>query len=212
MTITKPPVIGGTHKMRSWLLPTGAVIAVIVAAVVAVPIGYKNGASAQQRADQPKIAVLRSAGRQMSSTIVSLKAQLSTASARAHEARQQANQAQQKANAQAKAKYAAKMTAASRAESQARADVRGVATKLGQLNASRINADGVYVVSKDIRAGTWHTPGDGGAGGDQCYYAVLNSTNTEDIADNNNFDGPETVTLGGAAFEISGGCPWYRVG
>ncbi len=48
---------------------------------------------------------------------------------------------------------------------------------------------GVYGVGSDIKAGTWHTPGDGGSG-DQCYYAVLNSTNTSDIANNNNnFDG-----------------------
>lgn len=40
-----------------------------------------------------------------------------------------------------------------------------------------------------------------------------NSTNTSDIADNNNFDGPETVNLAGAAaFQISGSCTWYKVG
>jgi hypothetical protein len=67
------------------------------------------------------------------------------------------------------------------------------------------------VVGSDIASGTWHTAGDGGSG-DQCYYATLNSTNTSDISDNNNFDGPETVSLSGAyAFQISGPCTWVKV-
>ena len=86
-----------------------------------------------------------------------------------------------------------------------------VAAEAGRLDASKISDDGVYVAGQDIQAGTWHTPGDGGQGGDNCYFAVLNSTDTSDIADNNNFDGLETVTVpAGKSFEISGGCPWYR--
>jgi hypothetical protein len=82
----------------------------------------------------------------------------------------------------------------------------------GRIQASSISADGVYVVGSDIKPGTWHTTGDGGSGS-QCYYATLNSTNTSDISDNNNFDGPETADVSGAhAFEISGPCTWYRVG
>lgn len=73
--------------------------------------------------------------------------------------------------------------------------------------ATTIDADGVYVVGQDITAGTWHT-----AGGSQCYFARLGSTDTSDILDNNNFSGPETVTLGEStkAFEINGGCSWSR--
>jgi len=75
--------------------------------------------------------------------------------------------------------------------------------------ANTISQDGVYVVGQDIKAGTYHTPGDGGQGDDACYYATLGSTNTSNILDNNNFDGPETVDVSGAAaFQISGGCTW----
>jgi hypothetical protein len=82
----------------------------------------------------------------------------------------------------------------------------------GRIEASAISADGVYVVGHDIKSGVWHTSGDGGQGDDPCYYATLTSTNTSDIDDNNNFDGPETVSLAGVdAFEISGPCAWYRV-
>lgn len=82
--------------------------------------------------------------------------------------------------------------------------------ELGQLQASQISASGVYVVGQDIKSGTWHTPGDGGNNGgmaDACYFATLNSTDTTDIADNNNFDGAETVDVSASyAFEIDGPC------
>jgi hypothetical protein len=84
--------------------------------------------------------------------------------------------------------------------------------ELGQVQASSISGDGVYVVGQDIKAGTWHTNGSGNTGANDCYFATLNSTNTNDIADNNNFDGPETVTLSGVyAFQISGPCTWVLV-
>ena len=66
----------------------------------------------------------------------------------------------------------------------------------------------VYVAAKDIPAGTYHT-----SGGGQCYFATLGSTDTGNILDNNNFNGPETVDVSGAfAFEIQGGCTWVRAG
>jgi hypothetical protein len=77
-------------------------------------------------------------------------------------------------------------------------------TANSQGQATQISQDGVYVVGTDIPGGTWHT-----SGGQQCYEATLNSTNTSDIIDNNNFTGPDTVSLAGAkAFDISGGCTW----
>ena len=64
--------------------------------------------------------------------------------------------------------------------------------------------DGLYEVGRDINPGTWRTPG-----GNQCYFAILNSTNTSDIADNNNFTGPQIVTLNnGQYFDAEGGCDW----
>ena len=59
-----------------------------------------------------------------------------------------------------------------------------------------------------------HTPGDGGQGGNSCYFATLNSTNTDDISDNNNnFDGAETVDLSGVyAIDINGPCTRHLAG
>ncbi len=84
--------------------------------------------------------------------------------------------------------------------------------ELGQVQASSISGDGVYVVGHDIKAGTWHTNGSGNTGANDCYFATLNSTDTSNIADNNNFDGPETVDVSGAyAFQLSGPCTWVLV-
>ena len=81
-------------------------------------------------------------------------------------------------------------------------------TANAQGEATQISADGVYVVGQDIPGGTWHT-----SGGSQCYEATLGSTDTSNIIDNNNFTGPDTVSLAGAkAFNISGGCTWRQEG
>jgi len=77
-------------------------------------------------------------------------------------------------------------------------------TSNAQGEATQISQDGVYVIGTDIPGGTWHT-----SGGSQCYEATLSSTDTSNIIDNNNFTGPDTVSLAGAkAFDISGGCTW----
>ena len=81
-----------------------------------------------------------------------------------------------------------------------------VPTQNAQDEATQISADGVYVIGQDIPGGTWHT-----SGGKQCYEATLASTDTSNIIDNNNFTGPDTVSLAGAkAFNISGGCTWRQ--
>jgi hypothetical protein len=84
-------------------------------------------------------------------------------------------------------------------------------TANAQGEATQISSDGVYVVGQDIPGGTWHTPG-----GSQCYEATLSGLDTgnvNDIINNNNFTGPDTVSLTGVkAFDISGGCTWMHEG
>jgi hypothetical protein len=117
-----------------------------------------------------------------------------------------------KADAKAQAQYAGKVAALKQQQQTVASESRALRAEQGQIQANTISADGVYVVGKDISPGIWHTSGDGGSG-DQCYYATLNSTNTSDISDNNNFDGPETVNLSEVvAFQISGPCTWIKTG
>jgi serine/threonine protein kinase len=71
---------------------------------------------------------------------------------------------------------------------------------------------GVYVTGTDIKRGVYHTTGAVTASGN-CYYALLRSTNTNDIIDNNNVTGPATITIRAAvkAVDTTGCKPWTRV-
>jgi hypothetical protein len=77
-----------------------------------------------------------------------------------------------------------------------------------------INGDGVFVVGTDIPPGTYHTTGAVGGTAGNCYVALLSSTNTEDIIDNNNVTGPDTITVGSGVHAVeSEGCnTWHRIG
>lgn len=72
------------------------------------------------------------------------------------------------------------------------------------IEDNTLTGDGVYEVGVDIKPGRYKT-----AGAPGCYYAVLNSSDTTDIADNNNIDGPATVTVRqGQYLELSGCDDW----
>lgn len=145
---------------------------------------------------------------QLEGRVTALQGQLARARRTAAQASQAAQSATTTAQAKAAAQYASRMTSLAAAERRVAAQQKALRAALGQVQASAISADGVYVVGSDIKPGIWHT-----SGGGQCYYAILNSTNTSDIIDNNNFTGPDTVDVSGAhAFDISGGCTWVRTG
>jgi hypothetical protein len=75
-----------------------------------------------------------------------------------------------------------------------------------------MGGDGVFVVGLDIKPGVYRTAGpvSGGNG----YYALLSSTNTNDIITNNNIAGPATITVGAdvRAVNVSGCQPWFWQG
>jgi hypothetical protein len=204
--ITQPAQPASRQPMKKML----RVLIIIVAAIVLLAIGYGVGASASATT-QNKLTAAR---HQLTATRHQLNAarsrlgvtqvKLSTARSDLADARSAAAHAGQIA---AK-KYAADEAKLAAKEKRLAADEHAVKVLEGQVQSSTISGDGVYVVGKDIKAGTWHT-----GGGSQCYFATLNSTDTNDISDNNNFDGPETVNVDGAfAFQISGGCSWIRTG
>lgn len=86
-------------------------------------------------------------------------------------------------------------------------------TPAGPATSIPTDASGVYVVGQDIQAGTWHTTGaDPNDPSGNCYYALLSSTNTNNIIDNNNVTGPATVTIGSGvvAFETNGCAGWTK--
>lgn len=82
-----------------------------------------------------------------------------------------------------------------------------LATQERAAKASTVEGDGLFEVGEDIKAGQYKTPG----GTFNCYYAILGSSNTSDILDNNNVEGPAIVTLrAGQYFQTSGCEQWKR--
>jgi uncharacterized protein YlxW (UPF0749 family) len=201
-----------------WL---GAVAAGIVLLLAGVAIGSASASnasalSAATRTEADQRAANSALQAQVSSLraqVSTLQGQLSSAQGQLSSAQSQAQHATATANARASAAYAARNAALTQQEATLKQQEKTVAAETGQLQANQISGDGVYVVGKDIKAGTWHTNGSGNTGQNDCYFATLNSTDTTNIADNNNFDGAETVDVSSAyAFQVSGPCTWVRVG
>lgn len=190
--IKPSPSPKGTHEMRKPIILGAA------AALAALVIGIVIGAAAGSH--NSEIASLRSQVQTLSGRLTVAQDNAQTAREAAATAQTKAATAVASAQAQAKAQYASKMAAANTL-------LRRLQHEQNVVQSSTISADGVYVVGKDIPSGTYHT-----SGGSQCYYATLGSTDTSNIMDNNNFNGPETVDVSGAyAFQIQGGCTWVKL-
>lgn len=75
-----------------------------------------------------------------------------------------------------------------------------------QIARNTVPGEGVYKVGEDMAAGTYKTAGRSG-----CYYAVLNSTDSFDIAVNGNPNGPAFATVGvGQYFETARCAAWVK--
>jgi hypothetical protein len=204
-------------RNRSWVrrLVIGAVAIVILLIGVAIGDGAGNNTSALNAATRTE-AAQRSANSALQGQVSALQGQVSMLQGQLTTAQDQAQHAMATAETKAKSEYATRNSTLNQEASSLSQQRQTVKTELGQLEASEISSSGVYVVGEDIKSGTWHTPGDGGNNDgmpNACYFATLNSTDTSNIADNNNFDGAETVDVSGAyAFEIDGPCTWYYTG
>jgi hypothetical protein len=206
------PPVPPAGKQRRWLKPA----LLSAAGIVLVLVGTGIGAAGQQST----ISSYKHQAAQLQGQLSTMKTQLSTTKTQLATARLQASTAQANARnamstalAQVKGQYKSKFAALQQEQQKAAGLQRRLQRELGVVAASTISADGVYVVGKDIPPGVYHTSGNGGGFMNQCYYATLGSTDTGNILDNNNFNGPSTVDVSGAyAFEINGGCTWHKVG
>jgi hypothetical protein len=214
----------GPRPKRRWprRVAIGAAFAITLGIGVGIGAATQNTGISQAKysASQAQVSALKGQVSALNGTVSGLQAQAGTDSAAVATAQHKAATAQQSANASAAAAYKGRQAAlqatyqgkeAALAQTQRTANQEATQLKqeLGQVQANTISGDGVYVVGKDIKSGTWHTNGSGNTGQNDCYFATLNSTDTNNIADNNNFDGAETVDVSGAyAFEVSGPCTW----
>lgn len=192
------------------------IIGAVVIGVILLGAGFAAGAGSGQSAIPGYKHQVAQARRNLAAEKVKLaaeKSKLSAEQGQVQSAQSAATHALAIAQATVSKQYAARLAAVKQQHRTLAREERSVRAEKGQIQASAISADGVYVAGSDITQGIWHTAGDHGVGGQQCYFAKLSSDNTSDIIDNNNFDGPETVDLSGAhAFDISGGCTWVKVG
>ena len=221
----EPPLPQVPYWRRRWPKRAGIAVLALVVLLLGVGIGSSanNNAGALTSARSANVSLrgqvstLHNQVGTLQGQVGSLQGQLTAAQAQASNAVTAATSA---ANAKAAAAYAARnaalgQQAATLKQQQATLaqQQQAVKAQMGELQASQLSGDGVYVVGKDIQAGVYHTNGSGNTGANDCYFATLNSTDTSNIADNNNFDGPETVDVSSAyAFEISGPCTWVQVG
>lgn len=190
-----------------WLRPLLYTAAGLVLLLIGVGIGAA-GSSQTSLINSQKAQIAR-----LQATVNTDKSQLSTEHTKVSLAQANAKNAMSYALAQVKVQYKSKFAALQQQEQTVAGMRAKLNRELGVVAKSTISQDGVYVVGKDIPSGVYHTSGAGANSqpGGACYFATLNSTNTGDIIDNNNFNGPETVDVSGAAaFQISGGCTWHR--
>ncbi len=192
-----PPV----KKQRPrWVRITLYTVGGIVVLLIGVGIGATGG-SQTSLINSQKAQIAR-----LQATVTTDKSQLSTERLQVSNAQAQAKNAMSIALTRVQGQYKSKFNALKDQEHKVAGLQARLNRELGVVAKSTISADGVYVVGKDIPAGVYHT-----TGGSQCYYATLGSTDTSNILDNNNFNGPETVDVSGAyAFQITGGCTWHR--
>jgi hypothetical protein len=190
-----------------WVKVTLLTVGGIVLLLIGVGIGAA-GSSQTSLVNSQKAQIAR-----LQSQMVTAKSNLSAEQSKLSIAQADAQDALSTARAQVKAQYKAKFATLQTQEQKVAGLQAKLNRELGVVAKSTISEDGVYVVGKDIPSGVYHTTGapGGGSPGGQCYYATLGSTDTSNILDNNNFNGPETVDISGAyAFQISGGCTWRR--
>lgn len=197
------------RKPSRWLIGIGLLIVIsILGGVASGTNGSLSAANSTIVRDKATITSLTGQVGSLTSQVNTLRGQLSTAQANARNA-------QATANAAAARSYASRKAQLDQRAATLKSEQNSIAAEEGVLQKNNISSDGNYVVGRDIKSGTWHTPGDGGSG-DQCYYELDKTSNYGNVANidsNANFDGPETVNVSSDySFQINGPCTWYLTG
>jgi hypothetical protein len=147
-------------------------IGIAFAATLLVGVGIgttANGNATQLDTASKKLALAHK-------QIATLQSENSTLQSKYATAKNTAQNALEVANTKAQRAYASRQSALNQRAASLNQRARKIAAEEGNLQANTISTDGVYVVGHDIKAGTWHTNGDGGQTDNECYFATLNSS------------------------------------
>jgi hypothetical protein len=209
----EPPAPPRRPTMKWILLGVGVLVVLIVIGSVA---GAGRSATSKANKERDLLqstltstqASLEQANADLSAAkthLTDAKVEVSDAQHEMRVAQQKAKNAETKAFKDAQAKLATQQAAVNSQAAAARQQQAAVDAARGELNATSIS-DGVYAIGTDVQPGTYHT-----SGGSNCYYAILNSTDTSDIATNDLGDGPRVATLpAGKYFDTSGCSDWVK--
>jgi hypothetical protein len=202
------------RSKRVWII-RGA-ITIVVLIVIGIAAGSGSAATNKVKRErdslrskltgtESQLSAAQARANKLNGDIASLQGQVSTAEHNVRVAQAEAKNAEHQAFRDAKAALATQQAGVSAQAATVRQQQAAVTAAKGELDRTSIG-EGTYQIGVDVQPGTYYTSGDG-----SCYYAILNSTDTNDIATNDLGAGPKLATLNpGKWFETSG-CPdWVK--
>lgn len=189
---------------RGWVLPATAALALVVGITLgAAANGQDATASPEYKALDSKLSDAKADESKSASDLQEARDQLATIEGDLPAREDALKQGQDQLTA---AQDQLKKDQAQLAQDQADVSKREKAVGVveHEIEANTISGDGLYEVGRDMKPGSYRSKGSSG-----CYYAVLNSSDTSDIATNNLTDGPAIVTVtSGDYFETQDCADW----
>jgi hypothetical protein len=206
--------------LRRWQLLGGAFLAV----VLSVGVGVAAGTAGPQaelddvREERDALAIRvndreaqRDADAAKAKRIEQERQRTAEQQARKEAEEQQRQQAAAEEQARKEAEEQQRQQAAAAAEQQRQQAAAAEAARREAERQNTLPGDGVFNIGVDIQPGRFRTDGPSGGNRAGCYYAILNSPDTFDIATNNIVNGPATVDLPRGKFFNTTSCmAWHR--
>lgn len=187
--LASPPSPSGIEKKTAWYRKTWAIAAATAVVGLILGIAIGGGSETPDPKASPEYQELSSQFDETQNELQDATEQIATieGSLPDREAALTDGQAQLVKDQKATDDRAGKLKDAEAAVARREKAVGIVETT---IENNTVPGEGMFLAGKEIKAGTYKTAGRSG-----CYYAVLNSTDTFDIAVNGNINGPGFLTI-----------------